>query len=53
MVNEFELNQGAVRTYGDRYSDNRRIGINIRYNFGLGKKDNRKSINGLEEDSSL
>jgi outer membrane receptor for ferrienterochelin and colicin len=53
MVNEFELNQGAVRTYGDRYSDNRRIGINIRYNFGLGKKDNRKSINGLEEDSAL
>lgn len=49
MVTQFQLNQGAVRTSGDRYSDNRRIGINIRYNFGLGKKDSRKGLSGIED----
>lgn len=53
MITEFQLNQGAVHTSGDRYSDNRRIGINIRYNFGLGKRDSRKGLNGLEEDNGL
>ncbi|MBI5538943.1 MAG: outer membrane beta-barrel protein [Bacteroidia bacterium] len=53
MVTEFKLNQGAIQTSGDRYSDNRRIGINIRYNFGLGKKGPRKSINTFEDEGAL
>ena len=28
-------NQGSISAYGDRYSDNRRFGINIVYNFGI------------------
>jgi hypothetical protein len=35
MVNEFRFNQGNISTFGDRYSDTRRIGINIVYNFGI------------------
>lgn len=53
MVTEFQLNQGSVRTTGDRYSDNRRFGINIRYNFGLGKKDHRRGLNNPEEEGEM
>lgn len=38
MVTEFELNQGSIQTTGSRYTDNRRFGINIRYNFGIRDK---------------
>jgi len=44
MVTEFQLNQGSISSFGDRYTDNRRIGINIRYNFGIKKKDETKDI---------
>jgi hypothetical protein len=50
MKTEFKLNQGGIRSYGDRYGDNQRFGINIRYNFGLKKKTDRKGLNGIEED---
>lgn len=53
MVTEFKLNQGAIQTTGDRYSDNRRLGINIRYNFGLGKKGSKKGINTFEEEGTF
>lgn len=43
MVNGFTLNQGSVNTYGNRYTDNQRFGINIRYNFGI---SNRRERNG-------
>ncbi|MDD3877742.1 MAG: outer membrane beta-barrel protein [Bacteroidales bacterium] len=51
MVTKFQLNQGTIQSYGDRYTDNQRIGINIRYNFGIKKKDEMKDmfqINGQE-----
>jgi hypothetical protein len=35
MVNEFRFNQGNISTSGNRYSDTRRFGINIVYNFGI------------------
>jgi iron complex outermembrane recepter protein len=41
MVTQFTLNQGSMQMQGDRYTDNRRIGINIRYNFGIPKKSER------------
>jgi hypothetical protein len=48
MVTEFEFNQGSFFTTGSRYSDNQRFGINLRYNFGIGKKENKKGILGGE-----
>ncbi len=46
MLTKFSLQQGQINTYGDRYQDNQRIGINIRYAFGMKKKDDR---NGFTE----
>lgn len=37
--NNFTLNQGSVNASGIRQSDTRRAGINIRYNFGIRKKE--------------
>ena len=42
MVTRFSLNQGGITTFGDRYGDNQRIGVNIRYQFGLRKKDEER-----------
>lgn len=44
MVTQFSLNQGTMQLQGDRYTDNRRIGINIRYNFGIGKRPERRNM---------
>lgn len=44
MVTKFSLDQGYISTTGDRYSDNQRFGFNIRYNFGVKKKDERKGF---------
>lgn len=53
MLVGFKLDQGGISTQGDRYSDNMRFGINIRYNFGLGKKSERKGFNNYENDSEI
>lgn len=44
MVTEFQLNQGSISTTGDRYSDNQRFGINIRYNFGIPDRQERRNF---------
>ena len=44
MVTQFSLQQGNVFTQGDRYGDNRRIGLNVRYAFGIQKKETRQSM---------
>jgi len=44
MKTKFSINQGDISTTGDRYSDNQRFGINIRYNFGMKKKEDRKGF---------
>ena len=44
MITKFELNQGTIYAYGDRYTDNQRFGINIRFNFGVRKPDNNKKM---------
>jgi hypothetical protein len=51
MITKFSLDQGSILTTGDRYSDNQRFGINIRYNFGIRKKDEFKRLmpNDIEE----
>ncbi|NDC78105.1 MAG: TonB-dependent receptor, partial [Chitinophagia bacterium] len=35
----FRLQQGTVTAQGERRSDTRRFGINVRYNFGIRKKE--------------
>ncbi|MEO5562189.1 MAG: outer membrane beta-barrel protein [Chitinophagaceae bacterium] len=37
--NEFVIHQGSVNASGFRLGDTRRLGINLRYNFGIRKKD--------------
>jgi len=49
MVTHFELNQGSIPSSGWRYADNQRFGINIRYSFGLSKKEERKLMPDMEE----
>jgi hypothetical protein len=44
MVTEFQLNQGSISTTGDRYADNQRFGINIRYNFGIPDRQERRNF---------
>ncbi len=37
--NTFTLDQGGISAFGERSSDTRRFGVNVRYSFGLKKKD--------------
>ncbi|PKP19428.1 MAG: TonB-dependent receptor, partial [Bacteroidetes bacterium HGW-Bacteroidetes-21] len=49
METKFKLDQGGIETYGSRYSDNQRFGINIRYNYGVKAKEERKGMPGFEQ----
>lgn len=42
MAVQFNLNQGSISTEGNRYSDNQRFGVNVRYNFGVKKKEEKR-----------
>jgi len=46
--NDFTINQGSVNAYGNRRSDTRRVGINIRYNFGIRKKEEGNDMFNVE-----
>lgn len=47
--NDFVLRQGSVDAKGTRFADTRRYGINLRYNFGIRKKEeNRDFLNTAE-----
>lgn len=41
--NNFTINQGSINAYGERRTDSRRIGLNIRYNFGIPKKEKEEN----------
>jgi len=43
--NEFTHNQGSVHASGVRGGDTRRVGLNIRYNFGIRKKEDNNDFN--------
>lgn len=43
--NEFTLKQGSVSATGFRQGDTRRLGVNIRYNFGFHKKEDNNMFN--------
>lgn len=55
--NDFVLNQGSIAAFGSRKGDTRRVGVNIRYNFGLKKKEekgnNPFNLEGMEGRSSV
>ncbi len=42
--NNFTLNQGSVSASGLRRGDTRRFGINLRYNFGIRKKEENNNM---------
>ncbi|MBK5269819.1 MAG: outer membrane beta-barrel protein [Bacteroidia bacterium] len=42
--NNFSIQQGSVSASGFRKADTRRVGINIRYNFGIRKKEESFNI---------
>jgi hypothetical protein len=43
--NEFSIDQAGIKAMGSRASDSRRVGINIRYNFGIKKKEESNIFN--------
>jgi hypothetical protein len=52
--NTFTLSQGNIEAFGSRRADTRRFGLNVRYNFGLKKRDegvNPFSFDNLERNS--
>jgi hypothetical protein len=46
--NDFTIKQGSVNARGNRRADTRRVGINIRYNFGIRKKEENIDLFNLE-----
>lgn len=46
--NEFQINQGSISATGVRQGDTRRFGLNLRYNFGIRKKDESNNIFNMD-----
>ncbi|MFI5185221.1 MAG: TonB-dependent receptor domain-containing protein [Chitinophagales bacterium] len=46
--NDFTINQGSVNASGNRRADTRRFGINVRYNFGIRKKEENNDMFNVE-----
>lgn len=47
--NDFNIHQATINAFGTRKADTRRFGINIRYNFGIRKKeDNNPAIPSID-----
>lgn len=46
--NDFTIKQGSVNASGSRQGDSRRIGINVRYNFGIRKKEENNQDYNIE-----
>ena len=50
--NEFTIDQGSIHASGVRSSDTRRFGINVRYNFGIKKKEDSNNIFKLDPEKT-
>ena len=46
--NDFTIQQGSVKASGNRRADTQRFGINIRYNFGIRKKEEGNDMFNVE-----
>jgi hypothetical protein len=51
--NEFSINQGSIHATGVREGDTRRFGVNIRYNFGIRKKEENNMFNIESPEKSI
>ena len=49
MKVQFSLNQGSILSNGERYSDNQRIGLSVRYNFGIKRKEEKPGMFNNDE----
>jgi hypothetical protein len=47
--NTFRIQQGTVSASGYRQSDTRRVGLQLRYNFGIRKKEEQQNILNTEQ----
>ncbi|MBK6938063.1 MAG: outer membrane beta-barrel protein [Chitinophagaceae bacterium] len=47
-IANFSLKQGNVNASGKRFGDSQRVGFNIRYNFGIRKKEENNNIFNTE-----
>lgn len=45
----YTINQGPLEATGSRYSDSQRFGINVRYNFGLKRKEEHDDLLNMGE----
>ncbi|MBL7743287.1 MAG: outer membrane beta-barrel protein [Chitinophagaceae bacterium] len=45
---DFTINQGSIDASGYRLNDTRRFGINLRYNFGIRKKEENNNMFNIE-----
>jgi hypothetical protein len=50
--NEFTIKQGTVNASGFREGDTRRVGLNIRYNFGFRKREDNNNIFNVDPERS-
>jgi iron complex outermembrane recepter protein len=50
--NDFSIKQGSVDASGTRLADTRRWGINVRYNFGIRKKEENNNMFNTEPPSA-
>ncbi len=46
--NDFTINQGSISAVGSRRADTRRFTLNLRYNFGLKKKEESNNMFNIE-----
>ena len=52
--NNFLLTQGSVTASGNRFGDTRRFGMNLRYNFGIRKKENTNNLmEGMDTNNNI
>jgi len=50
--NDFSIDQANIKASGTRYGDSRRLGINLRYNFGIRKKEEGNNMFNVEAPST-
>ena len=46
--NDFTISQGSVSASGHRLADTRRFGLNVRYNFGVRKKEEKNELLNMD-----
>lgn len=52
--NNFLLTQGSVTANGNRFGDTRRFGMNLRYNFGIRKKEKTNNLmEGMDTNNNI